>query len=144
MPFEPTKPPHDADEFASPQIELLADQLRHDAQWLAAKYPAHKPRLPLARPRRLHWVAVASVAVLLLLAVDAWRMWHYPPQTSLPKTFVPPPVTVVEQPADALAPLIPAVTNPRPLGYSDLGPAEKEALLDLLEQQPTANVKVSF
>ncbi len=153
MPFEPLKPPADAERFASPQLEALADQLRHDAQWLSAKYPAHKPRFPLARPRRLRWVAVASVAVLMLLAVDAWRMWTTPARPSLDDTVqtqLPAEKSVDAASGTGIIPSHPAMTNARPaavppnLGYNDLTGAEKEALLDLLEQRPPVRLRVSL
>jgi hypothetical protein len=149
MPFEQSKPPAE-EHFDSPEFELLSDQLRRDAQWLAARYPAHKPRLPLVRPRRLRWIAVASVAMLVLLAIDAWRMWNNPmPATSPPdnmsvRATVPAVAPAIVKQKGLIEQAIPALTSPRPLGYNDLNPAEKEAVLDLLEERPPANLKISL
>jgi hypothetical protein len=150
MPFEQAKPPADAERFASPELEMLADQLRHDAQWLAERYPAHKPRLPLGQPRRVRWLAVACVAALLLLAVDGWRMWRRPARpiqspSDLASHRQQLPAKTVEALKEA-APASPAMTNAGSpvFGYNDLNGAEKEALLDLLEKRPPANIKVSL
>src|SRR5688572_7902604 len=147
MPFESSKPgPRDAESLA-PELESLADQLDRDAQWLAFKYPAHKPQLPLARPRRLRWVAIGATAVLFFLAVDGWLMWQRPrePSPALQRDIV-----ATKPPAGSLAgakPEAPASSRlfePRmparrmPAMFSELNGAEKEAVLDLLEDRARA------
>jgi hypothetical protein len=142
MPFEPTRPPRDADSLASPELEALAEQLRQDAQWLVSRYPAHKPRLPLKRRHRMRWVAAGAVAVLLLLAVDGWRMWRRPasPGSShtsekLAGTAVPP----AKMPGNRSEAFLPGNMSTPPqtrrLSLGDLNGAEKEAVLDLLEER---------
>lgn len=137
--------PGDADRLASLELELLADQLRHDASWLAAAYPPQKPTVPRRPKRSYKWVAVGAAAVLLLVAADAWWLWQKPsPEVSdiakAPVTAVP--ATASQSPAagpsfTVVAPraMLPGASPPV-RGYRDLNGAEKEALLDLLEQRP--------
>ena len=154
MPFEPSPPRRrekthaprrDADSFASPELEALAEQLGRDSQWLAERYPAHKPRLPLRRPQRLRWVAVGAAAVLMLLAVDGWRMWNRPASPTPTRDYValpaPTPKAGVVLPGrrDGLS-VQPAAIEARPpgLSFDKLNGAEKEAVLDLLEERAPA------
>jgi hypothetical protein len=152
MPFESSKTgPRGAESFSSPELESLADQLDRDAQWLATKYPAHKPRLPLERPRRVRWVAVGAAAALVFLAVDAWWMWTRPAVGIAPVgDFVAaptPPVSVpgskAETPASRrmLETRLPAVPG---MPFNGLNGAEKEAVLDLLEQRAPEPNKTSL
>lgn len=154
MPFDSPKPgPRDADSFASFELESLADQLSRDAQWLAYKYPAHKPKLPLKQPRRLRWVAVGAAAVLLLLCVDGWLMWTRPaagPSPELSEKNIaaaktPPAGSLAGARSEAPVPRrMPLETRLPGLSLKDLNGAEKEAVLDLLEQRAPAPTNTSL
>jgi hypothetical protein len=129
-------------------LESLADQLSRDAQWLAYRYPAHKPRLPLKQPRRLRWVAVGAVVALALLSLDAWRMWTRParPQPAGPSEFAAaqPPANLNGKRSGVAIPKRQLGASMPPVSYKDLNGAEKEAVLDLLEERAPAITNASL
>jgi hypothetical protein len=149
MPFESSKPgPRDPDGLA-PELESLADQLSRDAQWLASRFPAHKPSLPLKGPRRLRWVAFGAAAALVLLAVDAWWMWERPqapaPAADLAKAASPAASSVAGARSETASPRrLPLETRLPGISFKDLNGAEKEAVLDLLEERAPALTKTSL
>lgn len=143
------KPGRQSESFLSPELQSLADQLVQDSQWLAMNYPAHKPRLPLRQPRRFRWVAVASVAVLVLLAIDGWWLWNRPaPRSPSPDNVVavPAPVSPAARPRTVVPPITPAaVENRAPAALlKNLNGAEKEAVLDFLQERAQTLPKTSL
>lgn len=129
------------DSFLSPDLEALAEQLSQDSQWLALNYPAHKPR-KLRQPRRFQWVAVAAVAALVLLAIDGWRLWNRPaPQNPVREgmAVLPVPSSAIQS-ASSVPLSTPAIMETRVPGvmFKDLNGAEKEAVLDFLEERAPA------
>src|SRR5687767_4460754 len=77
---KPILPESDAvggDEFASSDLEMLAEQLRQDALFLASKYPARLPselpEIPLVR-RIAPALWSGAVAAVLLMGVGLWSL----------------------------------------------------------------------
>jgi hypothetical protein len=129
------------DEFASPDLEALAEQLRHDAQYLAARYPA---RLPDALPT-MPWarrVAPAlwssAVAAVLLMGFGLWGLangsWELEGKTApaarstYPRRF--------DGQTHRASPTRRGLPHSLPATFfHDLTGPEKEAVLDVFEER---------
>ena len=135
--------------FLSPELEALGDQLEQDSQWLALSYPARKPQLPLRQPRRFKWVAVGAVVALVLVAIDGVWLWTRPaaPSTS-PEKFVSVPAVspAPVRPRNPMPTVTPAAVETRAPAalFKDLNGAEKEAVLDFLEERGQTLPKTSL
>jgi hypothetical protein len=144
--------PADRDPLVSADLEFLAEQLRRDAQWISAKYPACRPEILAARPRRFKWVAVACAAALVVLSVDGWYLWNRPQarpeisdladSTNVATT----PVVVPETPGPTIHPAVQARPAAAVLnrGFNDLSGAEKAAVIELIEKRAIPDVKQSL
>lgn len=144
-----SNPGKQRESFLSPELQSLAEQLAQDSQWLAMNYPAHKPRLPLRRARRFRWMAAASVAVLLLLAMDGWWLWTRPSPAGPPSdklVAVPVQVPPTARPRTAVPAATPAAVDTRAPAalLKNLNGAEKEAVLDFLQERAQTLPKTSL
>lgn len=138
------------DEFASADLELLADQLRQDADYLAMRYPACVPeRLPTVSLARRFAPALwsSAAAALLLVATGVWGV------ASGTIELIDPPAPVRPHPATQRLTLQDRRPSPvkRELPRSmpatffhDLTGPEKEAVLDLFEERKLVHPSLSI
>ena len=137
------------DEFASPDLEALAEQLRHDADYLASRYPARLPdELPsMSWSRRLAPAIWSSaVAAVLLLGFGLWGLadgsWDLegktaPATRSYPRRF--------DGQAHRASPLRRGLPRSLPATFfHDLTGPEKEAVLDVFEERNLVHPSLSI
>ena len=148
---------HADDEFTSPDLALLAEQLQQDAAMLAGKYPARP--LPQrqqqhrgTRRRRLRLSVVlgtgAAAAALVAVSIGPWSWWSQPaafrrelaerPIELHGGLSVSPQATVESARTTTVPETMPVV-----LFHSLSGP-EKEAVLDLFENSTSAEARLSI
>jgi len=153
-------------------LAALGDRLRHDADVLAAQYPAREinddGRVPLPRPgrksaaARRYWLATATVAGVLL-AVAVWpsmnRLMRHSsdmgtlvtesPSRNIDNGSSPPPtahsigvINADVQPVDYSSDR--SIQGTPAVFLQDVSGPELEGLLDLWEQEPAAASGVSI
>ena len=169
MPFDPKLvQPDDAPLLTSGELDLpsdlaaLAEQLGDDAAHLASRYPADRApavalsaeliesaaRIKRHSPRRIAWVAAASLASAAVLTISVAIAWRNQGEVA------PTNGTLATSPlsANAAASAQPAelVSLPAPqsaagtLSVGELSGPEMEALLDLLSAEPKSVASISF
>ena len=141
MPSERTDVhPPQADEFASPDLELLAEQLTADAAYLAGLYPARqRPPRAIVRRRRalpLRWSRAAAATIAV-----ACGWWGFTGPYDWSEDAGPgraPLNRWTTQPLPAAAPMMPAAF------FFELTAPEKEAVLDLFEERVLVQASLSI
>jgi hypothetical protein len=145
------------------ELAALAEQLRDDATYLAARYPATGNVSPLLRGtpnpsvrlksggakdpssrRRAAIVAGAVSGCALALALAVAGVWLMPgPLADMAEGQAAIAATAVERPAAAAA-LVHPSSHPATVSLADLSTPELEALLDLWQEEPGRGISVSF
>jgi hypothetical protein len=146
MPFDKQYPHpslRESDALGSPDLELLAGQLRGDASQLAARYPARVPEAGLLLERKPQGTRWTSVTAAALLAVASWGTLI---ASRLPEPEFPRAAVVRDDLASPLVkqlPLPPPESDTSPASfYFDLSGPEQEAVLDLLEGHKLASLSI--
>jgi hypothetical protein len=140
----------DEDEFVSPDLEALAEQLRHDACFLAERYPARLPEAIPAMPwaRRLAPAIWSSAAAAVLLACfGIWGLangsWELEGKTApaarstYPRRY--------DGQAHRASPARRGIPRSLPATFfHDLTGPEKEAVLDVFEERNLVHPSLSI